>query len=122
MKDLISRQAAIDAISCDITITGRQNAELVAATIGKFADRIKALPSVQQEITVDGYADGFADGYKQGQKDAQPEIIYCKDCKHYALHSLFGRSFGLCERLCNESHTILTESNDFCSHAERRKQ
>lgn len=66
-----------------------------------------------------GYTDGFADGYKQGQKDAQPEIIYCKDCKHYALHSLFGRSFGLCERLCNESHTILTENNDFCSQAER---
>ena len=47
MDDLISRQAAIDAIHCDITITGRQNAELVAATIGAFADRIKALPSAQ---------------------------------------------------------------------------
>lgn len=45
MNDLISRQAALDAISCDITVTGRQNAELVAATIGAFADRIKALPS-----------------------------------------------------------------------------
>lgn len=42
-NDYISRQAAIDAIHCDITITGRQNAELVAATIGTFADRIKAL-------------------------------------------------------------------------------
>ena len=49
MNDLISRQAAIDAISCDITVTGRQNAELVAATIGAFADRIKALPSAQPE-------------------------------------------------------------------------
>lgn len=57
--DLISRQAAIDAISCDITVTGIQNAELVAATIGTFADRIKALPS------------------------AKPEIIHCKDCAHY---------------------------------------
>jgi predicted RNA-binding Zn-ribbon protein involved in translation (DUF1610 family) len=47
MNDLISRQAALDAISCDITVTGRQNAELVAATIGAFADRIKALPPVQ---------------------------------------------------------------------------
>ena len=47
--DLISRQAAIDAISCNITITGRQNAELVAATIGSFADRIKALPTAQPE-------------------------------------------------------------------------
>ncbi len=49
-KDTIYRQDAIDAISCDITITGRQNAELVAATIGKFTDRIKALPSAQRWI------------------------------------------------------------------------
>ena len=48
--DLIERQAAIDAISCDITVTGRQNAELVAATIGTFADRIKALPSIQTDL------------------------------------------------------------------------
>lgn len=59
MDDCISRKSAIDAINCDITITGRQNAELVASTIGMFADRIKALPS------------------------AQPEIIRCRDCKHW---------------------------------------
>lgn len=47
MSDLIERQAAIDAISCNITVTGRQNAELVAQTIGRFVDRIKALPSTQ---------------------------------------------------------------------------
>lgn len=52
MSDLIYRQAAIDAIRCDITITGRQNAELVAATIGAFADRIKALPSAQLEPAI----------------------------------------------------------------------
>ena len=57
--DCIERQAAIDAISCDITVTGRQNAEVVSETIGAFVDRIKALPS------------------------AQPEIIRCKDCKYY---------------------------------------
>ena len=49
IDDLISRRAALDAISCNITVTGRQNAELVAATIGAFADRIKALPSAQPE-------------------------------------------------------------------------
>ena len=38
MAELIDRQAAIDTIHCDITVTGRQNAELV--------DRIKALPTV----------------------------------------------------------------------------
>ena len=49
MDDLISRKAAVDAISCNIIVTGRQNAELVAQTIGRFADRIKALPSVKPE-------------------------------------------------------------------------
>ena len=49
-KDTIYRQDAIDAISCNITVTGRQNAELVAATIGSFADRIKALPSADRPI------------------------------------------------------------------------
>jgi len=55
MQDLISRQAAIDAISCNITVTGRQNAELVASTIGMFADRIKALPAAQPEPLSDAY-------------------------------------------------------------------
>ena len=49
MSDLIERQKAIDAIHCDITVTGKQNAELVASTIGAFVDRIKALPSAQPE-------------------------------------------------------------------------
>lgn len=49
MNDNISRQAAIKAINCDITVTGRDNAETVAATIGTFVDRIKALPSTDKE-------------------------------------------------------------------------
>lgn len=52
MGDLISRQDALDAISCDITITGKQNAEVVAETIASFVDRIKALPSAQQETSI----------------------------------------------------------------------
>ena len=49
MDDLISRQQAIDAIHCDITVIGKENAETVARTIGEFVDRIKALPPAQQE-------------------------------------------------------------------------
>lgn len=70
MNDLISRQQAIDAISCNITITGRRNAELVAATIGSFADRIKALPS------------------------AQPDIIRCRECKFASGDSRICMKFG----------------------------
>ena len=47
--ELIERQAAIDAIHCNIVVTGRENAELVAKTMGEFVDRIKALPSIQPE-------------------------------------------------------------------------
>lgn len=53
MDELIRKQDALDAIHCDITVTGRQNAELVATTIGAFADRIKALPTVQVEPLTD---------------------------------------------------------------------
>lgn len=54
MNELIRKQDALDAIHCNITVTGRQNAELVAAAIGVFADRIKALPPVQPEILASG--------------------------------------------------------------------
>ena len=49
MSELIERQAAIDAIHCDITVIGKENAETVARTIGEFVDRIKALPTAQPE-------------------------------------------------------------------------
>ena len=49
MREVIERQAAIDAIHCNIVVTGRENAELVAKTMGEFVDRIKALPSIQPE-------------------------------------------------------------------------
>ena len=49
MRELIERQAAIDAIHCNIVVTGRENAELVAKTMGEFVDRIKALPTIQPE-------------------------------------------------------------------------
>lgn len=54
---------------------------------------------------------------------AQPEIIRCKDCKYYVVHTMFGRSEGWCERNCDEVDKLLayvTEPDDFCSHAERR--
>jgi len=97
MDDLISRQAAIDAIHCDITITGRQNAELVAATIGAFADRIKALPSVQ------------------------PEIIRCAECKWFQCNM---RQDGYLPKGVDEFECRhwcgYCDPTDFCSYAERR--
>lgn len=56
MDDLISRQAAIEALDGEIEITGRTNAEAVKGYVRLVKDRLERLPS------------------------AQPEIIRCKDC------------------------------------------
>lgn len=51
------------------------------------------------------------------------DLIRCKDCKFWVVHTLFDRSQGWCERLCDEFDKSLargTEEDDFCSRAERR--
>lgn len=48
--DMIYRQAAIDAIHCDIVITGKQNAETVCKAIEQFVGNIKAIPPVQPTL------------------------------------------------------------------------
>ena len=49
MDDLISRQAAIDALNGEIEITGRTNAEAVKGYVRLVKDRLERLPSVQPE-------------------------------------------------------------------------
>lgn len=83
--DLISKQDAIDAINCDITITGRQNAELVAATIGAFVDRIKALPSAEPETAkriVGKSRDGMTLWYQCDMCNEPVDVQdnYCRGC------------------------------------------
>ena len=72
MEETINRQAAIDAISCDITITGRRNAEIVAETIGTFVDRIKALPPAEP---------------KRGKwvDDGDPLMLTCGNCGYAVM-------------------------------------
>lgn len=105
MSDLISRQAAIDAISCDITITGRQNAELVAQTIGRFADRIKALPSAQPERKR-----GKWNTYYHGDN----KFSYsCNQCGYSAPYQMIGGEvFQKKWNFCPNCGTDMTEDED----------
>lgn len=97
MDDLISRQTAIGAICTEGTRLERNGTVAMAEIKQWCVDILEALPP------------------------AQPKIIYCKDCKHYVLRALFGRSQGMCERLCkyDNSFSMLTEDDDFCSYAEK---
>lgn len=49
---------------------------------------------------------------------AEPEIIRCKDCKHYKIDHPRANGYHCCYRM----HNIFPmKPDDFCSHAERRE-
>jgi len=84
MKDLIDRRAAIDAICTEGTRLERNGTTAMVEIKQWCVDILEALPS------------------------AQPEIIRCKDCKHWD-------GVDTCD--------VIDEpvwDNDFCSMAERR--
>ena len=86
MSDLISRQAAIDALDKRFdSIPMEQPTEILL-----LRKDLRNLPS------------------------AQPELVRCKDCKHYyALNEVRGN--------CSEYNFVEKIPIDFCSWAERRE-
>ena len=95
--DLISRQAAIDAVMefmPSLTTpdgTGEFDAEIFAAQ-EMFVDIGQALSNLPS---------------------VQPELIRCKDCKHYEFDKM---NEDYC---CMKWGYNFPEQNDFCSYAER---
>ena len=94
--DLISRQAAIDALGEKPLVWD----DFSDFDLGKAAqwsddvDAIKALPS------------------------AQPEIIRCRDCKYWREHK-YAKETKRYIPFCG-FNAIYTKADDFCSRAERR--
>ena len=87
MNDLISRQAAIDALDKSFdSIPMEQTTEILL-----LRKDLRNLPS------------------------AQPELVRCKDCKHYyALNEVRGN--------CSEYNFVEKIPIDFCSWAERKEE
>lgn len=91
MQDLISRQAAIDALEGEVTVTGRANAETVLGYANLICDRIKRLPSADAVEVRHGR--WIEDGYNNldyvcsecgepcaGMVMGKPRDKYCKWC------------------------------------------
>ena len=95
MKDeYIRKQDAIDAIHCDIKITGRENAETVCKTIESFTDGIKSLEPA----------------------DVVP-VVRCRNCEHWQTDwnpSIPDRHY------CAVMDSMM-KAEDFCSYGERRE-
>ena len=89
--DLIDRQAAIDAI--------------------------EDLPNCDN-----GYSGTYDKAYiiatLEELPSAQPEIIHCRDCKHYQFAD--NRAFGMPVKMCEWFGFEDVDDDDFCSRAERR--
>ena len=95
MDDLISRQAALDALGEE--------------------------PKVWDE-RVDDYAIGEREQWRSDRlsiealPSAQPEIIYCKDCKHAHLGSWY------CGMWNNSPGFPIVKEDGFCWMAERKEE
>ena len=94
MDDLISRQVAIDALMKPCKKCSFEHPDgCMACQYADIIEVIKDLPS------------------------AQPEIIYCKDCKHYQFAD--NRAFGMPVKMCEWFGFEDVDDDDFCSRAER---
>lgn len=95
MRDLIERQKAIDALGERPLVWTDDNQYALGERNQYDIDRL-AIETLSS---------------------AQPEIIRCKDCKHYK------QSEWLLSHMCCHyviGSTVIRKSDDFCSRAERR--
>ena len=100
MNDLISRQQAIDALEEQLDYLQMLNKDENPKAESKWygvnwaRNTIADLPSIQ------------------------PEIIYCKNCKH---HWTYKSMDSMPIEICDLEQTFYDAEHDFCSLAERRE-
>lgn len=133
MQDLISRQDAIDAIK--ILLEQSEDDEHDKIWNNAIRGAIKSIkhhvPSAQPDLSE--YSDKlWKRAYERGKAEAQPEIIHCRECKHWRQQTNYQGnllSFGFCESddmwrsLYGETPEvdyIYTDDNHYCGYAERR--
>ena len=95
-NEYIRKQDAIDAIHCDIKITGRENAETVCKTIESFTDGIKSLEPA----------------------DVAP-VVRCRKCKYFWTYQCMD---SMPIETCELAQTFYNPDLDFCSLAKRREE
>ena len=100
MKDLIERQEAIDALGyCQTYLFDSR-------------DKDKKINLEDAEYAIEQLS------------SAQPEIVRCKDCKHYGCILYSGTQFEYGECFGHEEshYTFEVKPDDFCSRVERRTE
>lgn len=128
MNDLISRQAAIDALDvlCQehrYRILGKRETysqynEAWQDALDRAEGAIFNLPSAQPEPSqVARDIATILENEKDMRVIANLGIIHCKDCKHHWTHSCMD---AFPREICDLDQTFYDSNLDYCSLAERR--
>ena len=92
--------------------------------------QVEELPSAEHhKLNVAEYIkDNFPDVWKQAEKElevpsAEPQIIRCKECKHYNkfIVTLSKTGQAVWDEYCEKFRRSVT-ADDYCSRAERREE
>ena len=113
MSDLISRQDALDALGAEPEVWTNDDEYAKGMNVQWQYDRM-AIEALSTEPTKDVV------WAIEKLPSAEPEIIHCKDCKHYRFAD--NRAFGFPVKRCEWTGFEDVDDNDFCSRAERREE
>ena len=61
------------------------------------------------------YKQGFHEGYRRAMRE-MPEIVHCKDCKHYCYYGLSSDTVSE----CTIGHCETPDGEWFCADGERK--
>ena len=134
--DLISRQALLDKFEPWLKVKDYNDGEL--NMLKAILYEIRFMPSAKPytihsdgrlwvtvddidkvtAVVVDEHKSKFCKQFYEDYEDAQPEITYCKDCKHYWIHKCMD---SMPMEICDLEQTFYDAEHDFCSLAERRE-
>lgn len=114
MSDLISRQAAIGAISSMFAPTPTQK-DMVEDCLEIIENLPSAQPYTEAEIQKMQELEQaeLQKAYECGRASAQPEIIRCRECKHY-------EGGWYCSAWNNSPGFPIVTEKGYCNLAERR--
>lgn len=111
MHDLISRQSAIELVRdvCDAIMSGCESwyDPEIENEVYKNTREVDAILKCKKEVRI----------ALRNMPSAQPEIIRCKECKHYKFAD--NRAFGFPVKRCEWTGFEDVDNDDFCSRAER---
>ena len=128
--DTISRQEVLDlirngavSVMVDRALDTYDAVDSIVTQIKQFfAECVEELPSVQPESSQIARDIATIIENEQDMRVAlQPEIIRCKDCKHWRE----GTAFSYCDKLHGmgvlDALDYMTAEDDYCSMAERKE-